>query len=384
MKGPMTTQSLRGMAGTGPLHWRGDKTGGLTTEGVLDPEGDWQDENAALLRFNAAFTGLQGRAEPLGDADMQTFADFMLQLRYPPNPVKRLDNRDTAAETKGLELFTNNQILPPLLPDEQACIACHALPLTTSGFVARDATRTADSAQDTFKIPQLRNMYQKVGMFGAAAGALLGQPEYLVGEQVRGFGYLNDGSISTIDMLLHHPTNFLFPLLGLQGGLTVTEQRANLQAFILSIDTGLKPIVGQQLTIAAGSLAEPAVQERLDLLLARAEAGDAELVVKGVWDGAARGALYRDGQWQLDRADEPPLATTDLLAMAEVPDQSLSFTAVPPGNGERIGIDRDLDGVLDGNEKSAEPAPVDDADHAGSLGAGLLLMFLILSGRRHA
>ncbi|TAM23619.1 MAG: hypothetical protein EPN60_14880, partial [Nevskiaceae bacterium] len=279
MKGPMTTQSLRGMAGTGPLHWRGDKTGGLTTEGVLDPEGDWQDENAALLRFNAAFTGLQGRAEPLGDADMQTFADFMLQLRYPPNPIKRLDNRDTVAETKGLELFTNNQILPPLLPDEQACIACHSLPLTTSGFVARDATRTADSAQDTFKIPHLRNMYQKVGMFGAAAGALQGQPEYLVGEQVRGFGYLNDGSISTIDMLLHHPTNFLFPLLGLQGGLTVPEQRANLQAFILSIDTGLRPIVGQQLTITAGSLAEPAVQDRLDLLLARAEAGDAELVV---------------------------------------------------------------------------------------------------------
>src|SRR4029079_15791082 len=28
MKGPMTTQSLRGMSNHGPMHWRGDRTGG--------------------------------------------------------------------------------------------------------------------------------------------------------------------------------------------------------------------------------------------------------------------------------------------------------------------------------------------------------------------
>ncbi|MFM7173570.1 MAG: hypothetical protein ACKO4U_11115, partial [Caldilinea sp.] len=27
MKGPMSTQSLRGLAGQGPMHWRGDRTG---------------------------------------------------------------------------------------------------------------------------------------------------------------------------------------------------------------------------------------------------------------------------------------------------------------------------------------------------------------------
>jgi DNA-binding beta-propeller fold protein YncE len=34
MKGPMMTQSLRGLAGAGPMHWRGDRTGGN------DPGGD--------------------------------------------------------------------------------------------------------------------------------------------------------------------------------------------------------------------------------------------------------------------------------------------------------------------------------------------------------
>src|SRR4029079_7226541 len=28
LKGPMTTQSLRGLANHGPMHWRGDRTGG--------------------------------------------------------------------------------------------------------------------------------------------------------------------------------------------------------------------------------------------------------------------------------------------------------------------------------------------------------------------
>jgi hypothetical protein len=34
LKGPMATQSLRGMANHGPMHWRGDRTGGN------DPGGD--------------------------------------------------------------------------------------------------------------------------------------------------------------------------------------------------------------------------------------------------------------------------------------------------------------------------------------------------------
>src|SRR5688572_17191920 len=41
MKGPMTTQSLRGMDHHGPMHWRGDRTGGN------DPGGNALDENQA-------------------------------------------------------------------------------------------------------------------------------------------------------------------------------------------------------------------------------------------------------------------------------------------------------------------------------------------------
>ena len=382
MKGPMTTQSLRGLAGAGPMHWRGDKTGALSLDGEVDPNGDYLDENAAFLRFNPAFTGLQGRAEQLSAADMQAFADFMLQLRYPPNPIKGLDNQDSAAEAAGRSLWNDNEFVP--IPDDnQACGSCHALPLTTTGAIAQ--TAQISSEQDDFKIAQLRNLYQKVGMFGVAAGTITGAAETLVGEQVRGFGYTHDGSISSIATFLEHPQNLFSPLPN-SNGLTPAEKKANVEAFLLSLDTGLAPVVGQQLSVSADRLDEPAVQERLALLLARADAGEAELVVKGVWDGAARGALYQDGQWRSDRASEPPFATTALLALAEVEGQTLTFTAVPPGNGARIGIDRDLDGLLDGEDQAAgtvlPPAPAAETT-GGALGSSaLLLLSLVLVRRR--
>src|SRR6185503_15050208 len=65
LKGPMTTQSLRGMAGAGPMHWRGDRTG------ASDPGGNALDEDAGFKKFNPAFVGLLGRASQLTPAEMQ-------------------------------------------------------------------------------------------------------------------------------------------------------------------------------------------------------------------------------------------------------------------------------------------------------------------------
>ncbi len=47
MKGPMTTQSLRGMANHGPMHWRGDRTGGNDAPSAQPDSGAF-DERAAL------------------------------------------------------------------------------------------------------------------------------------------------------------------------------------------------------------------------------------------------------------------------------------------------------------------------------------------------
>src|SRR5262245_47056624 len=57
MKGPMTTQSLRGMANHGPMHWRGDRTGGNDVPSN-QPGGGSFNEDAAFKKFNPAFQGL--------------------------------------------------------------------------------------------------------------------------------------------------------------------------------------------------------------------------------------------------------------------------------------------------------------------------------------
>src|SRR5262249_23477821 len=60
MKGPMNTQSLRGLANHGAMHWRGDRNGAASGPSV-QPNGGAYDENAAFNAFNVAFAGLVGR-----------------------------------------------------------------------------------------------------------------------------------------------------------------------------------------------------------------------------------------------------------------------------------------------------------------------------------
>ena len=99
IKGPMTTQTLRGMANNGPMHWRGDRSG------ANNAGGSSLDENAAFNRFLPAFDGLVGRGAPdaaVSSADMQKFADFILQVMMPPNPVRPFTNTlDTTTEFEG-------------------------------------------------------------------------------------------------------------------------------------------------------------------------------------------------------------------------------------------------------------------------------------------
>ena len=49
-------------------------------------------------------------------------------------------------------------------------------------------------------------------------------------------------------------------------------------------------------------------------------------------------------------------AALRLLARAGRP---VTFTCVPPGSGERIGVDRDGDGAWDGDERDARTDPGD-------------------------
>ena len=246
MKGPMTTQSLRGMANHGPMHWRGDRTGGN------DPGGNALDEVQAFEKFNVAFDGLMGRGGPIPAGDMTAFANFILTVTYPPNPIRALDNSLTADETAGQVFYFN-----PVPSDVfQSCNGCHAVN-PPSGFFGSDGFSSFEFEPQLFKIPHLRNMYQKVGMFGLPAIPFVNTGDNgATGDQVRGFGFLHDGSIDTL-FRFHHATVFNqtnpggFPIPnpgGFPDGANGDVIRRQVEAFVLAFNSNMAPIVGQQLT----------------------------------------------------------------------------------------------------------------------------------------
>jgi hypothetical protein len=82
----------------------------------------------------------------------------------------------------------------------------------------------------------------------------------------------------------------------------------------------------------------------------RADHGECDLIAKGHVDGRERGYLYVGSDtFMTDElgAALAPGATLRALGGSGTP---ITFTCVPPGSGVRIGIDRDGNGVLDGNE----------------------------------
>jgi YVTN family beta-propeller protein len=350
MKGPMTTQSLRGMAKHGPMHWRGDRTGGN------DPGGNARDEDAAFKKFNVAFGGLLGRKTPLTDDEMQAFTDFILEVNYPPNPIRALDNSLTPDQQAGRDFYFNRTS-----DTLQTCNGCHRLD-PDSGFFGSDGFSSFEGEPQHLKIPHLRNMYQKVGMFGmpAVTGLFSGEGNPHMGDQVRGFGFLHDGSVDTL-FRFHGAAvfqqNFLNPG-GFPPGLVGDTMRRQVEQFMFAFDSNHAPIVGQQVTLTRTNAAT--VGARIDLMIARAALNECDLVVKGVVGGEPRGAFRKNsGNFQLDRADDPVVTDAALRALAATPGQELTYTCVPQGGGERAGVDRDEDGYYDADEADAGSDPGD-------------------------
>ncbi len=375
LKGPMTTQSLRGMANHGAMHWRGDRTA-ANDELSVQPNSGAFNEDGAFKTFNVAFPGLNGRHAMLEAQDMQAFADFVLQITYPPNPIRNLDNSLTPDQAAGRAMYFGDRSDTFL-----NCNGCHVLDpagnkefgVAKPGFFGTDGRFSFEAETQIFKIPHLRNLYQKIGMFGmASAPFVLPGDNGFKGDQVRGFGFLHDGSFDTLfrfhslGLFAQRPTGFFGPGdPGNPGGFPFVppehplasqvnpigiKLRHQVEQFMLAFDSNLAPIVGQQVTLTAknADIALP----RIDLLIQRAQASECELVAKLHFGAREYGYLYNNGVWKTDSIKRAPISNAVLQDIVKYRKLPITYTCVPPGSGLRIGLDRNGDGVLDGDESS--------------------------------
>jgi hypothetical protein len=367
MKGPMVTQTLQDIIGKEPLHWRGDRAG--------------------LEEFNGAFESLLGDDTQLTTQEMQEFEDFLATIAFPPNPFRNFDNTmpatlDTGQFTPsrfgpagqplplgrpntGLNRFRDITNQGRLDTAAFACVTCHNLPSGTGP----DATFSAGqfrpinagpngerhhqlvsidgSDNITFKTPQLRNAYLKLGF------------ECTQTESLAGFGFAHDGGVDSIARFCSEPLFFV----------TGNQDIADLTAFIMCFagsdlpagglttpligpGTPSKDVpasIGAQTTVADGANVPPAQSALINQMIALAQAASSRVgvVVKGVVGSEQRGFVYRSAtqMFQSDRASQV-LTPAALLALAH-PGNELTYTVVPRNEDTRVGIDRDEDGVFD-------------------------------------
>jgi len=362
MKGPMTTQTLQDIIGKEPHHWRGDRDG--------------------IEAFNGAFESLLGDDVGLTETEMQEFEDYLATITIPPNAFRNIDNtlptnlplpehvtgsRFGAAGQpmpNGNALRGFNQIYRPLSrgidAGNFACITCHTIPtgmgtdtkFSFSGFQPippsmefgerHHALVSVDgSSQRAIKIPQTRTLYDKIGFDMTST------------KSKSGFGVLHDGSVDGVSRFMSENA------FEVQNNQEVADLVALMMAFSGSEFPGtaenFEPpgtasqdahaAVGQQETITSA-----AANARLTTFFALADAGKIELVAHSSIDGDSRGWRYNgSNQFTMDQAGH--VETRAALIARATPSVPVTFTCVPSGCGERLGLDRDRDGLRDFDEE---------------------------------
>ena len=306
MKGPMRTQTLKGLTGMPPLHWRGDR--------------------ANFEAFNPAFDSLLGGPQ-LPAADMTAYRQFIETMQFPPNPNQTLDRNFPATLAGGNPTAGQHTFIAESYAGQNTmCVNCH---LTISGTDRSMSPKILLQASQDLKVPQLRNLYKKT-LFNDAPGAT----------SLDGYGLTHDGADPTLFRFLSHP---VFP-----NFMNDTTRKTNLSAFLLCFDTGMAPAVGYSRTVSAANVNDSGLNADWNLLQSQAAANNIDLIVKGTIDGKRHGLLYQPGStnYTTDKIGLGPFTQAQLKTKVNGGD-TLTFMGVPTGTGTRMGIDRDLNGERD-------------------------------------
>lgn len=403
MPGPQITPSWKGLQNHGHLHWRGDTNNRreLDDQGVIQTsDGNFQnncavcfdkenpidyDEMLSLRNLTTAHPGFNGNVEPkVTPDDMERLGGFIFELMQPPNPVRNLDNSLTPSQKQGQDYFfgTLNPDSPnrvthmasgappnhweedpqPYLEEEPigfTCNDCHRVS-PEHGFYGTDGHASPSGEAQVMKVPQLRNMYAKIGMFGIPdKDGFRTYPDSNahMGDQIRGFGFQNNGAMDTLFNYLQGEVfaSDDFPDVGFKN----QQQRRDVVDYLLAFENDLAPIVGQQITLNRSTRTE-SIYERIKLMMARASSPweakecsgsishpvmECDLVVRGVVNGSKRHYLYNAANNMFVCTEERSRRTlAQIITLAETAKNSLTFTCIPPGSGKTAPESTQIDG----------------------------------------
>ena len=326
VKGPLLTMTLQDIIGHPSMHWSGDK-----------PD---------MGHFDKAFVSLQGDDAPPSKQEIAEFETYLDSIHIPGNPYRQLDNNyDPAVNIPGPNgtVARVGNAASGAAEFENNCRSCH------HGHSGRGNALRFNGGFGlgiVLRPPTWRNFHERFGLWFDDATA-----------SNSGFGFQQDGSFDS----------------------THNESRsANMMAFMLSfngrfpytpdgLDEGNQSkdthaAVGTQVML--DGRVSNANRQLLTQLISMADDESIGLVAKGIIRGESRGYAYLgSNRFQSDRESET-LTATQLLALAEA-GNDLVYTAVPAGSETRIGIDRDLDGEFNRDERDQASNASDPADTAG-------------------
>jgi len=180
-------------------------------------------------------------------------------------------------------------------------------------------------------------VYQKMS-FNNAPGA----------QSIGGFGIVHDGQDPSLFAFLSRSVFGVFA--------NDSMVKNNLAAFVQCLDTGMAPAVGYARTLTTAGVNSTGTSNDWTVLEAQAVSGtNINLVIKGTIDGIGRGFVYQpaSANYRPDTTNLTAMTRAELRAKVLAGD-TLTVMGVPVGSGTRIGVDRDLNGILDGDE----PAPM--------------------------
>ncbi len=286
MKGPMLTQTLRGLLNLAPYHWRGDK--------------------ADFAAFNAAFVSLLGGSQ-ISNADMALFSLFASNILFLPNPYQNLD-RTLPTSLHGANPVngqTDFITVPLSQPGNKTCNACH------TSNPGPGSNRTIDTNfSQPMKVPHLRNIYQRM-LFDSHAA-----------QTIDGYGLDNDGHDSTfVDFFEHNHFDAYS-----------ATQVADIAAYEMCFDTGTGPAVGYTRTLTAANVNTSSAQNDWTILESQAGVGNADLIARGTIQGQVHALLYQPASHNYI-SDTSALYTRAQLQTLILAGDTLSFMGMYPGTG---------------------------------------------------